>query len=178
MGGGSFLESIITILVELGIPWEPWMANLIVFGGAMILFPFFLRNIRISQARNKLKRSNVIYGEERRAMEVEAMEKVKDIPTALLGLADQAIVMKRYELAEEFISHVPRTKKYKRELVAIYKKINPDSHRNLPSELLAIEQLKANGLNDLAEKRWQDAKRRWPNAVELGEEFLLGKVES
>ncbi len=177
MGGGSFLESLITILIELGIPWEPWMANLIVFGGALFLFPFFLRNIRISQARNKLKRSNVVYGEERRSMELEALEKVKDIPTALLGLADQAIVMKRYELAEEFISHVPRTKKYKRELLAIHKKINPDSNRNLPSELLAIEQLKANGLNELAEKRWSEAKKRWPNAIELDAEFSIDRVE-
>jgi hypothetical protein len=137
------------------------------------MLPFFLRNIKIGQARNKLKRSNSIYGPERREMEVEALEKVKDIPTALLGLADQAIVMKRYELAEEFIAYVPRTKKYKLELISIYKKINPETHRNLPSEILAIEQLKANGLDESAEKRWREAKRRWPNAEELGEDFSV-----
>lgn len=169
--GGSFLESVFAILAELGIPWEPWMAQVLVFGGAILMLPFFLRNIKIGQARNKLKRSNSIYGPERREMEVAAIEQVKDIPNALLGLADQAIVMKRYALAEELISHVPRIKKHKLELISIYKKINPETHRNLPSEILAIEQLKANGLHEVAEKRWQEAKRRWPNAEELARDY-------
>jgi len=123
--GGGFIDALITIWMDLGLPWTSMTPMYITILGAGILFPFFLRNIRISQARNLLKRSNSLYSEEREDMEQAAIKKVKDIPVALLGLADQAIAMKRNHLAETLLSYVPKTKKYRREVQRIQLRITP-----------------------------------------------------
>ena len=47
-------------------------------------------------------------------MEKTAIDKVQDIPHALLGLADQAIAMKRYDLVAEIIEYLPNTVKMRR----------------------------------------------------------------
>ena len=117
--GGGFIDALITIWMDLGLPWTSMTPMYITILGAGILFPFFLRNIRISQARNLMKRSNSLYSEEREEMEQAAIKKVKDIPVALLGLADQAIAMKRNHLAEILLSYVPKTKKYKSNICRI-----------------------------------------------------------
>lgn len=123
--GGGFIDALITIWMDLGLPWTSMTPLYITILGAGVLFPFFLRNIRISQARNLLKRSNALYAEEREQMEQSAIQKVKDIPVALLGLADQAIAMKRIHLAETLLSYVPKTKKYRREVQRIQLRIAP-----------------------------------------------------
>ncbi len=123
--GGGFIDALITIWMDMGLPWTSMTPVYITAIGATVLFPFFLRNIRISQARNLLKRSNSLYHEERTEMEKQAIQKVKDIPVALLGLADQAISMKRVKLAEEILTFVPRNKKYKREVQRIHHRIRP-----------------------------------------------------
>ena len=164
---GSFLDAIISILIEFGVPWEPWMANVLPVPVFILMLPFFLRNIRIAQARKALKKSNSYYHDERRELEVKAIAKVKDIPTAMLGLADEAIRMNRYDLAQELIGYVPKTKRYRRELVRIHQKINPSVNRSLPQEVMAIEQMMANGLIEASEKRLHKAKIRWPESQEL-----------
>ena len=93
--------------------------------GAGILLPFFLKNIRISQARNLLKRSNSVYGDERKRLEQAALDKVSDIPAALLGLADQAISMKRYDLVSVIIQRLPDTHKMRREIQRLERRMNP-----------------------------------------------------
>jgi hypothetical protein len=160
---GSFLDTIIAILIEFGVPWQPWMAKLLPIPVFLLMLPFFLRNIRISQARKLLKRSNVFFREERREMEKNAINKVKDIPTAMLGLADEAIKMQRYELAQELIGYVPASNKYRRELVRIHQKINPSALRTKETEILAIERLLENNLFESAQQRIKEAKKRWPD---------------
>ena len=121
--GGGFIDALITIWMDMGLPWTSRTPLYITLIGASIIFPFFLRSIRISQARNMIKRSNALYHTERAEMESKAIQRVHDIPVALLGLADQAIAMKRTELAETILSHVPRTKKYRREIERIERRI-------------------------------------------------------
>lgn len=123
--GGGFIEALITIWVDIGLPWTDNTPLYITLIGAAVLFPFFLRSIRISQARNMIKRSNALYHLERAEMERRAIERVQDIPVALLGLADQAVAMKRTELAETILLHVPKTKKYRREVERIERRIQP-----------------------------------------------------
>ena len=142
--GGGFIDALITIWMDLGLPWTSMTPMYITILGAGILFPFFLRNIRISQARNLMKRSNSLYSEEREEMEQAAIKKVKDIPVALLGLADQAIAMKRNQLAETLLSYVPKTKKYKREIQRIQLRITPrnslDNWGQIQKVTILIEQ--------------------------------------
>jgi hypothetical protein len=165
--GNSFLDTIIMILLEFGVPWEPWMAKFLPIPVFILLLPFFLRNIRIAQARKAIKRSNSYYQAKRRSLEVEAIEKVKNIPTALLGLADEAIKMQRYDLAQEIISLVPRNKKYRRELIRIHNKINPPSVQSEQDELIAIEKLIENEVYKAAFLRLQQAQLKWPESSEL-----------
>ena len=108
--GGGFIDALITIWMDMGLPWTSQTPLYITLIGASIIFPFFLRSIRISQARNMIKRSNPLYHTERAEMEDKAIGRVKDIPVALLGLADQAVAMKRTQLAETIFTHVPKTK--------------------------------------------------------------------
>jgi len=166
---GSFLDTIIAILIEFGVPWQPWMAKLLPIPVFFLMLPFFLRNIRISQARKLLKRSDSFFSDERRGMEITAINKVKDIPTAMLGLADEAIRMHRYELAQELIGYVPPNNKYRRELVRIHQKINPSALRTKETELLAIERLLENNLFESAQQRIEEAKKRWPDLKEIHE---------
>ncbi len=137
--GGGFIDALITIWLDMGLPWTSMTPVYITAIGATLLFPFFLRSIRISQARNLLKRSNALYHEQRREMEQQAIQKVKDIPVALLGLADQAIAMKRIQLAEEILTFVPMTKKYKRELQRVQRRIRP---KNSIDSWAQIEKIK------------------------------------
>ena len=143
------------------------MANVLPVPVFVVMLPFFLRNIRIAQARKALKKSNSYYHAERRKLEEIAIAKVKDIPTAMLGLADEAIRMKRYDLAQELIGYVPTTKRYRRELVRIHQKINPSVNRSLPQEVMAIEQMQANGLIEASQRRLQEARNRWPESQDL-----------
>ena len=139
--GGSFIEALITLWIEMGLPWNSSMPIYITLIGAGILFPFFLKNIRISQARNLLKRSNAIYGEQRKIMEREAVAKVQDIPDALLGLADQAISMKRYDLVETIILDLPDTAKMRREIQRLQHRMHPRDHFDWTKAELKIENL-------------------------------------
>ena len=143
------------------------MANVLPVPVFVLMLPFFLRNIRIAQARKALKKSNSYYHAERRELEEKAISKVKDIPTAMLGLADEAIRMKRYDLAQELIEYVPKTKRYRRELFRIHQKINPDINRSLPQEIMAIEQMMGNGLREASMTRLLKAKKRWPESTDL-----------
>ena len=152
--GGSFIEALITIWVDLGLPWNKYTPMYITAAGAVIMFPFFLKNIRISQARNLLKRSNSMYHQERQDMEDAALNKVADIPVALLGLADQAIVMKRYALVDRILLMVPKTTKTRREIERIRRKINPQNPKDPISTLLKLETLLTQGLNEAAELEW------------------------
>lgn len=139
--GGGFIEALITIWVDMGLPWTDNTPMYITLIGATVLFPFFLRSIRISQARNMMKRSNSLYNVERSEMEEQAIERVKDIPVALLGLADQAVAMKRTELAETILSYVPKTKKYRREIERIQRRIQPKQsldHWNLIQKIRTL----------------------------------------
>lgn len=139
--GGGFIDALITIWMDMGLPWTSETPLYITLIGAGILFPFFLRSIRISQARNMIKRSNSLYHTERAEMEVKAIQRVIDIPVALLGLADQAVAMKRTQLAETILSHVPRTKKYKREIERIERRIQPKKsleHWNLIQKIKTL----------------------------------------
>ena len=139
--GGSFIESLVTIWMELGLPWNSYTPMYITALGAVIMFPFFLKNIRISQARNLLKRSNSVYGNERKSMEKTAIDKVQDIPHALLGLADQAIAMKRYDLVAEIIEYLPNTVKMRREIQRLERRMAPRNQFDWNKERLKIENL-------------------------------------
>ncbi len=152
--GGSFIEALITIWVDLGLPWTKYTPMYVTALGAIIMFPFFLKNIRIAQARNLLKRSNSLYHDEREAMEDAALRKVADIPVALLGLADQAIVMKRYALVDRILLMVPKKQSTSREIERIRRKINPQVPKNPIQILLKLETLLAQELYGAANKEW------------------------
>ena len=139
--GGSFIEALITLWIEMGLPWNSSMPIYITLIGAGLLLPFFLKNIRISQARNLLKRSNSVYGEQRKEMEREAVSKVQDIPHALLGLADQAISMKRYDLVDTIIVDLPDTPKMRREIQRLQHRMHPREHFDWSKAELKIENL-------------------------------------
>ena len=164
--GASFLDAFITLLIELGMPWTERTPFYLVGIFVLILFPFFLRNIRIGQARNLLKRSNTVFHEERRNMEQAAIQKVADIPTALLGLADQALSMQRRGLAEEIIQLVPSNRKYRYELQKLQLKIHPPPPP-IEQELFVIEQLIENGLLEVAHNRFKKASQQWPNHPDI-----------
>ena len=139
--GGGFIDALITIWMDMGLPWTSQTPMYITVIGAAVLFPFFLRSIRISQARNMIKRSNSLYHTERAEMEEKAIQRVHDIPVALLGLADQAISMKRTKLAESILSRVPRTKKYRREIERIEHRIQPKKSLDHWSQIQKIKTL-------------------------------------
>ena len=164
--GASFLDALITLMIEFGLPWTPKTPYFLVGIFALVMLPFFLRNIRIGQARNLLKRSNTVFHLERQKMENAAISKVADIPTALMGLADQAISMKRFELAEKILALVPMERKYRHELHKLQLKINPPPPP-IEKEIFAIEQLLENSLIEVAENRYQKLCDRWPNHPEL-----------
>ncbi len=149
--GGGFIDALITIWMDLGLPWTSMTPLYITLIGAGVLFPFFLRNIRISQARNLLKRSNSLYHQERLNMEQLAIAKVQDIPVALLGLADQAIAMKRIQLAEEILTHVPDTKKYRPEKRRIAQRISPTSSLDHWVQIQKVQNL-------ISQEMWDAAK--------------------
>lgn len=139
--GGGFIDALITIWLDMGLPWTSQTPLYITLIGASIIFPFFLRSIRISQARNMIKRSNSLYHTERTEMEVKAIQRVKDIPVALLGLADQAVAMKRTQLAETILTHVPKTKKYRREIERIERRIQPKKSLNHWNQIQKVKTL-------------------------------------
>ena len=161
--GGSFIEALITIWVDLGLPWNKYTPMYITAGGAILIFPFFLKSIRISQARNLLKRSNSIYHKERQAMENAAIAKVSDIPVALLGLADQAIVMKRYALVDRILLMVPNTASTRREIERIQRKMNPKNTKDPIQTLLKLETLLSQDLDDAARIEWDSLPRHIQN---------------
>ena len=171
--GGSFIEALITIWVDLGLPWNKYTPMYITAAGAVLMFPFFLKNIRISQARNLLKRSNSLYYQERQEMEDAALKKVADIPVALLGLADQAIVMKRYALVERILVMVPKTTKTRREIERIRRKVDPQNYKDPISTLIKLENLLSQGLNEAVELEWNAL----PPQVQRRPDYLLFKEE-
>ena len=148
--GGGFIDALITIWMDMGLPWNSTMPLYITLIGASVLFPFFLRNIRISQARNLIKRSNALYHTERTEMEQQAIDRVKDIPVALLGLADQAVAMKRTHLAEQILTHVPKTKKYRREIERIQNRIEPKKSLNQWNQIQKVKTLIEQDMFDAA----------------------------
>ena len=174
-GTQTLIQSIFTLLHEMGISdrylSDPSMKYYLMIIFAMVMFPFFLRNIRISQARNLLKRSNVVFHEERKMMEQQAIEKVKDISHALLGLADQAIQMHRHELALEILTLLRENsvhyKKHKREIQRLQRVLRPKPSQNLLEEIVLIERFVENELWALAQEHTTKAKEQWPNAQEL-----------
>lgn len=174
-GAQTLIQSIFTLLHEMGVSdrylYAPSMKYYLMIIFAMVMFPFFLRNIRISQARNLLKRSNVVFHDERKMMERQAIEKVKDISHALLGLADQAIQMQRNELALEILAllrdNTTHHKKHKREIQRLQRLLQPKSSQNLLEEVVLIERFVENELWTLAQEHTTKAKEHWPNAPEL-----------
>ena len=48
--GGGFIDALITIWMDMGLPWTSQTPLYITLIGASIIFPFFLRSIRISSS--------------------------------------------------------------------------------------------------------------------------------
>ena len=151
--GGGFIDALITIWMDMGLPWTSQTPLYITLISASIIFPFFLRSIRISQARNMIKRSNSLYHTERAEMEAKAIQRVKDIPVALLGLADQAVAMKRTQLAETILTHVPKSKKYRREIERIEHRIQPKKSLNHWNQIQKVKTLLEQEMISAAKKQ-------------------------
>ena len=172
--GGGFIDALITIWMDMGLPWTSQTPLYITLIGAGILLPFFLRSIRISQARNMIKRSNSLYHTERAEMEVKAIQRVIDIPVALLGLADQAVAMKRTQLAETILSHVPRTKKYRREIERIERRIQPKKsleHWNLIQKIKTLIEQEMFEAASIQRKQIDNQYREEPDVVWIDEQL-------
>ena len=174
--GGSFIEALITLWIEMGLPWDSSMPIYITLIGAGLLLPFFLKNIRISQARNLLKRSNAVYGEERKNMECDAVTKVRDIPHALLGLADQAISMKRYDLVETIIVELPDTVKMRREIQRLQHRMHPREHFDWVKAELKIENLLEANLVSAAQAHFDQLPKDVQQSSDA--EALLERIKS
>ena len=119
----SFLDSIVLILAEFGIEWTPFMNGVFIATVACFMLPFYLRSIRISRARKYLKRAQHLPFEERVALEQEAIDLVRSTPQALVGLAEQAIGIKRYLLADEILSELPNKPKWRRHAQRLQRKM-------------------------------------------------------
>ena len=147
----GLLDALVTIWRDMGLPWTENTPYYLTVAVMVVFLPFFLRNIRISQARNLLKRSNVVYHEERRQMEDAAIARVQDIPIALLGLADQAVSLKRFELVDRILTHVPKNKSYRREIERIQQRIQPTTSMDDWSQIQKVHTL-------IEQEMWQAAR--------------------
>ena len=74
-------------------------------------------------------------------MEFKAIQRVKDIPVALLGLADQGCGDEATQLAETILTHVPKSKKYRREIERIEHRIQPKKSLNHWNQIQKVKTL-------------------------------------
>ena len=145
----SFLDSIVLILAEFGIEWTPLLNGVFIAVVACLMLPFYLRSIRISRARKHLKRAQHLPFEERVALENEAIALVRSTPQALIGLAEQAISIKRYLLAEDILSQLPNKPKWRRHAQRLQRKMG-GKKAEADQQMQVIQELLDQGLVEAA----------------------------
>ena len=92
-GMGGILDALVELLSALGIELRPWTLSVVALAVMAALLPFILKNLRTGRARKLLKRSRLLGGRERLALESEALDSVGDHPMGLVAIAEEALRM-------------------------------------------------------------------------------------
>jgi len=168
MKGGGITKALTELLAAAGIQLDPWVGPAVALGFAILLFPWFLRNIHTSRARKFLKRSAGLGGVVRDEMESQALALVSTNPMGQIAIAEEAVRQGRYRLARDILKELQSEKRsVLRERRRLLVKMEPRDPVTLAAAILVIERLQAQGMQQEALRRVQRFLRRWPEASDL-----------
>ncbi len=152
-----------SLLGMLGLTLEPWMAPAIALCVMVVMLPFILRNMSTSRARRVLGRARFLHGEDRRAMEQQALNLAGARPMGLVAVAEEALKQNRRGLAAQAVDRLQATGKQRIHLRRLRAAVDPTPLPHSAFEAAAlIDRLREQGLGDEAERRRMAARRRWP----------------
>ena len=160
----SLLEQ---LLGNLGVELPPWAIPACLLLLFVLLFPLIRRSHRSGKARKILARARYAPAAQRLQMERQVLEMVGQDPVGLMVVAEEALRRGRSALAHEATERLRATGKRPADLQKLLRQLDTGPHTTLPEEILAIQNLRREGLTERARERWERAVTRWPQATEL-----------
>lgn len=156
------LEAITSLLAGLGITLPPWGMPAAALVVLLLLSPAIWRNLNTGRARKLLKRASVHEGAERQALEAEALEVVRDSPSGLVAVAEEAQRRGRRTVAEAAVSRLLELEPKSKEARRLQEELSPKLPVSTVEVELMIERLLEAGMAEVARERLAQARARWP----------------
>ena len=131
---GGISQVINEFVQSLGVEIPSWSGVALVIVLIIVFFPSLLNNAKTRQARVLWKDSMFANIDERKRMQEEALELVKNNESGLFGLVELSISSSQLRLAEETLVKIsqlkPRSKSVKREIRRLRFRIEQQSKRS------------------------------------------------
>lgn len=163
----QLIDSIQSALDSVGLSFPPWILPVIGVAIVAAIFPMFVRSSNSVRARGILSRSRFVTGEDRIAMEREAMEMVQGDPEGLVVVATVSVQQGRENLAREALEQLKQTGKHRDKVRQIELALDGPPPISPEAEVIAIRNLLGNGLVARARERMERARRYYPDDSDL-----------
>lgn len=162
-------QTIEGLVGAMGLQLEPWMGPLFAVCVALLILPAWRKNFRTKQARKRLQDAGLASGEQRRALEDEALELVAGNPFGLIVVAEEAHKRGRFGLARRALRALAQTGKKRDELRRLRRLLDDEKPVTAQGEALAIEKMLDAGMEERARERFESALARYPESEALAE---------
>ena len=171
---GGLGQVINDIFQLLGIELPPWGGIALALCIGAIIFPYYLQGQKMMKARKMLKQSTFENYEQRRRMEIEAMQLVRSSPHFTLSLAQQSFELGRFSFAKELLETLPPDNRtIQRESQRLQKQMLPKEDETLDFALIAVERLLEEELYDAAWQRCLRIEEKWKNNPQVSAKKLF-----
>lgn len=160
-------KTISLLLSALGIQTSPWVVPLVIVAAAMLLWPAIQKGQKVDRAVKSLRSTSVRAPADREALGNQALDEVKDDPSGLVQVAEEAVRVGDKALAKAAVNRLMELGKRPQDARRILRSLEVDAPRMAVEVAVRVEPLLESGMLVEARRRLDDGLLRWPEDADL-----------
>jgi hypothetical protein len=155
------------VFSSLGIQPPAWLMPLVIVGIILLLWPLIQKNQITGKARALFRQSLQEEGPDRLALQVQALDLVKENPQGIVGLANEGLLKGDPAFTRLALERLRATGRLGHEVRRLDVALNGEKPRIPEAEVLAVTRFLDEGLREKAKQRLKAALEIWPDHPDL-----------